>query len=75
MRLTDSTKRIWLCEPEREHTPKHREQKNNRNVDFPVKRKTHEATGAVFPLPSRKVTVMAVQSSNGGGGFSLLNLI
>jgi hypothetical protein len=55
MRLTDSTKRIWLCEPEREHTPKHREQKNNRNVDFPVKRKTHEATEPFFHYPAEKL--------------------
>jgi hypothetical protein len=33
MHLVGTVKRIGLCEPEREHT-KHREQKNNRGVEF-----------------------------------------
>jgi hypothetical protein len=31
--LVGTVKRIWLCQPEREHTLKHREQKNNRGVN------------------------------------------
>jgi hypothetical protein len=32
--LVGTVKRIWLCDPEREHTLKHTEQKNNRGVDW-----------------------------------------
>jgi hypothetical protein len=32
--LVGTVKRIWLCEPEPEHTLKHREQKNNLVVDW-----------------------------------------
>jgi hypothetical protein len=37
MRMTVPIKRIYFCEPEREHTPKHREQWNNQGVDLGFK--------------------------------------